>query len=49
MDYANDDCLDARGEVWTEHDSLTVYEDDQVWQGECRRCGAEGFEDKTKD
>lgn len=28
------------------HDERTDYEDDEVWQGTCQRCGAELFQDK---
>jgi len=40
-EFDNLDCVMAG------HDEETTYEDDDVWQGTCRRCGAEMFEDKT--
>jgi len=41
------ECIDADDEVWPEHDYATIHDDEESWQGECRRCGAEGYEDKT--
>jgi hypothetical protein len=34
--------------VVIDHDVEELYEDDDVWQGVCRRCGAELFEDKKE-
>ena len=33
------------GETY-DHDECTVFEDDHIWQGECRNCGAELWFDK---
>jgi hypothetical protein len=37
----NEDCL-AVG-----HDEVMDFEDEDVWQGHCARCGAELFEDRS--
>lgn len=37
------------GESVQDHEQETVYEDDEIWQGTCTRCGAELWEDKSKE
>lgn len=32
-----------------DHDAVTVSEDEDGYQWECRRCGAEGWEDAPSD
>jgi hypothetical protein len=40
----NDELVCGEG---IDHDVNEVYEDDEVIQWTCRRCGAEGWEDKA--
>lgn len=47
MTETADDVEQECGNVY-DHDTETVYEDDEIHQWMCRRCGAEGWEDKAE-
>jgi hypothetical protein len=45
IDFLDDREEDICGES-SDHVEVTIYEDEELVQWMCRRCGAEGYEDK---